>query len=398
MNIANVVDEEKCVSCGLCKSICPVEAIELKYKKNKGLFVPFIRTDKCIDCGKCRKYCAAETEKSNSLLGPMTVGYLAHAKLANIREGATSGGVVNRVISYLLKENYVEAVILVKHDINSFMEASAKILTKAEADDLDNNPREYSSRYVLVPVLERIKEAFQRFSKIAIVGTPCQIKAINKVPHSNVELWKIGIACSGGMSYVATEEYKRVSGLSDSQMFYRGNGWPGQNTLICEDKRLDFNHQGSLFERMFSSQIFKNIGCRNCSDQFAEYADISFCDFWNSNELKTEKIGNSCVIVRNKKAEKIINELVENNEIKIVKQLGEEEIIASQKTVLRAKKGDLCEKRQYKIFCFIIDCIYNSKLYKFFNIKAYDKIAYFYFRLCRNSQLKMEDTNKNLNL
>lgn len=85
MNIANVVDEEKCVSCGLCKSICPVEAIELKYKKNKGLFVPFIHTDKCIDCGKCRKYCAAETEKSNSLLGPMTVGYLAHAKLANIR-------------------------------------------------------------------------------------------------------------------------------------------------------------------------------------------------------------------------------------------------------------------------------------------------------------------------
>lgn len=388
MNIATVVNEARCVSCGLCKSVCPVDAIELKYQKNKGVFVPYVNTNKCINCGKCWKYCAAQMTKSCSLLGEMTVGYLAHAKSSDIRKGATSGGVINRVINYLLKMDYVEAVILVRHDINSPIESSVKILTKSGVDDL-NKSREYSSRYVLVPVLESVKEAFHKFSKVAIVGTPCQINAISRLPHPNVTLWKIGIACSGGMRYTATEEYKRVSGLNNSEMFYRGNGWPGHNTLIHKDKAIDFNHQGSLFERMFSSQIFKIKGCRHCSDQFAEFADISFCDFWNSDELKHEKIGNSCVIIRNKKAEQIINELIENNEIEVVKQLGKKEIIDSQKSVLQAKKGNLHENKKYKMFFLIIDLIYYLKLYRIFNVKVYNRIASYYLKLCRESLLKM---------
>ena len=55
MNIATVVNEARCVSCGLCKSVCPVDAIELKYQKNEGVFVPYVNTNKCINCGKCCK-------------------------------------------------------------------------------------------------------------------------------------------------------------------------------------------------------------------------------------------------------------------------------------------------------------------------------------------------------
>ena len=44
---------------------------------------------------------------------------------------------------------------------------------------------------------------------------------------------------------------------------------------------------------MFSSQIFKNPACRECHDHFAEYSDISFCDFWNEEERRKEKEGNS---------------------------------------------------------------------------------------------------------
>ena len=95
------------------------------------------------------------------------------------------------------------------------------------------------------------------------------------------------------------------------------------------------------------------------------------------------------MIIRNKKAEQIINELIENNEIEVVKQLEKKEIIDSQKSVLQAKKGNLHENKKYKMFFLIIDLIYYLKLYRIFNVKVYNRIASYYLKLCRESLLKM---------
>ncbi len=65
-----VVDEEKCVACGLCVKTCPRHIIELRNKgiKNRRVFVSCVNTEKgalakkncnvaCIGCGKCEKVC-----------------------------------------------------------------------------------------------------------------------------------------------------------------------------------------------------------------------------------------------------------------------------------------------------------------------------------------------------
>ncbi|MCD6493180.1 MAG: 4Fe-4S binding protein [Archaeoglobaceae archaeon] len=44
-------DDEKCVHCGLCISICPVEVFEIKDKK------VVAETSKCIHCGVCINVC-----------------------------------------------------------------------------------------------------------------------------------------------------------------------------------------------------------------------------------------------------------------------------------------------------------------------------------------------------
>ena len=65
-----IVDQEKCVACGLCVKICPRKVIELRNKgiKNRRVFVSCVNTEKggiskkncnvsCIGCGKCEKVC-----------------------------------------------------------------------------------------------------------------------------------------------------------------------------------------------------------------------------------------------------------------------------------------------------------------------------------------------------
>lgn len=48
------VDTEKCLGCGLCVSICPIQAISLEDKK------AVIDQDKCNACMQCAKQCPVE--------------------------------------------------------------------------------------------------------------------------------------------------------------------------------------------------------------------------------------------------------------------------------------------------------------------------------------------------
>lgn len=381
----------QCVHCGLCKSVCPKQAIDIIYSSKNGFFNPVIDTAKCIECGLCRKHCPVGYTSKETLLGDFKKGYLAHATREEVRFGATSGGIINRLILFLLKEKVVDAVLLVCHDSESPIEANWKLLTIDNMQMLDQSPRDFASRYVVVPILEEFSQICKAYGRLAVVGTPCQIAAVKNYDSAQVEVFKIGITCSGGLSYIATEEYKRKIGCNNTAtMFYRGNGWPGKNTVCGENKMIESPHQGSMFERMFSSQVFKMPSCRKCEDHFAEQSDISFCDYWNVDEMETEMLGNSCVIIRNGYAQSIFNRMVTEGIVEVVKELTEDDIIKSQTISLKAKKGDLRKKISYKVFSKILDGIRILRVYRLFNIKIYRRIAVIYSKMCRDSNISFK--------
>lgn len=49
-----MVDHTKCIGCGACASICPVNAIKLVNGK------AVIDKDKCKRCGACQDFCPVE--------------------------------------------------------------------------------------------------------------------------------------------------------------------------------------------------------------------------------------------------------------------------------------------------------------------------------------------------
>jgi ferredoxin len=52
--MAYVINEEKCVGCGACVAVCPVEAISQNGDKYK------IDANTCADCGACAGECPSE--------------------------------------------------------------------------------------------------------------------------------------------------------------------------------------------------------------------------------------------------------------------------------------------------------------------------------------------------
>lgn len=48
-----VIDEDKCIKCGLCERVCPYFALKLKEKVN-------VDTTKCFGCGLCESKCPVD--------------------------------------------------------------------------------------------------------------------------------------------------------------------------------------------------------------------------------------------------------------------------------------------------------------------------------------------------
>lgn len=387
MNINQIEKEKRCMRCGMCCGICPVGAILRTYCEKDGFYHMQVDESKCVQCGKCLQVCPANHFDSNiHPLGAYQKILLAHSNDRSVRNQCTSGGVVNELARFLLARELVDGVVMTGYSSSSPIEAETLLLTRENCDQLKTAPREYASRYVSVPVLSSIKKMMKSAGRLAVVGTPCQIRALHLEGNACMDIFKIGIACSGGMSYRATAQYKKSMGMDTSKMYYRGNGWPGSNTLVDEERKIDFQHLGSLFERMFSSQIFKNPGCRFCTDHFAECADVSFCDFWSPEEVKTESNGNSCVIVRTQKAAAIIEEMISKRFITEVRTPTECETIQTQLTALKTKKTNIHDMKKYKRFVKVVDFLFEKELYKHFTSGIYRKIALYYARILDDIQ------------
>lgn len=55
MGYSVTVDEDKCIGCGECVDVCPVEVYELQDEKSK-----VVNEDECLGCESCIEVCSED--------------------------------------------------------------------------------------------------------------------------------------------------------------------------------------------------------------------------------------------------------------------------------------------------------------------------------------------------
>ncbi len=178
MNVESIVNQKKCMICGACSYICPVNAIHMEYIKSEGFYRPQIDSSVCIHCRKCLQVCPADEVKHTSLMGEYQSIFLCHSTNPNVRHSSTSGGVINSTVRYLLTSRTVDAVLMTGC-ADCETEAEPLLITLENMDILTADPRQFASRYVSVPVLNALSLT-DRIKSLAVVGTSCQIQALRK--------------------------------------------------------------------------------------------------------------------------------------------------------------------------------------------------------------------------
>lgn len=104
-------DDKDCYGCRACEQICPHHAISIKPNK-EGFLYPVLEATKCVNCGLCVKVCPIENVSETNT--PIAV-YAAQFKNEEELLESSSGGVFSALAEYILSKNgYVAGCIYMK--------------------------------------------------------------------------------------------------------------------------------------------------------------------------------------------------------------------------------------------------------------------------------------------
>jgi len=276
--LTEVIRANRCSFCGACMAACPINVL-WPVGEQATLIGP------CGICQICYYQCPAvefsredvetflhnRTRRADEPIGITRGSFIGKATKKDIQSKAQDGGVVTALLAYALETGLIDAAVVAGREANWV----AKPVVATKYEDLVKNA---GTKYTPTPTILGVRSAIDEYmkSKVAIVGTPCQIRAARRIqtsPLGNLRLAKaitlsIGLFCME--SYVHSklvEGYVASKGIDPSSVtrvgIKKGSfiAWSGENEVLHVPlKEVD---------------AFVRDSCKQCDDFTAEYADIS---------------------------------------------------------------------------------------------------------------------------
>lgn len=310
--LREIINTGKCVSCGTCISVCPAETVKLVDNLPK-------LTGICLLCGMCYYNCPQvdfdreniekqvfgriRTEKEE-LTGIYTGAYAARSLINEIK--GQDGGVVTALLINFIREDG-DAVIAVDliEDKTWFPKS---IVATSEKEILSSAGTKYTPSSNLIGVGNAVKDYDK--NKIAVVGTPCQIRALRMLDQgtyrhseiSNAVKLKIGLFCMETFDYDSLMEYLATEDINPEKV----------TKFEIRDGKFIANYGNDMAFETKLKNVKKLIRscCTQCQDFSAEFADISVGNVGSPN-------GWSTILIRTNKGEEILRAAEEKKLIEI---------------------------------------------------------------------------------
>lgn len=187
--MSRVICEHKyCTGCAACRDACPKQCISMQPDPLDATY-PVIDDSRCIDCGLCEKTCP--NNRSMEYRHPQKV-LVAWSKEEEVRRTSASGGV-----AYELYRHWVKNVGVATGVIYDREEGCHFVLIEKEEDikPTQNSKYSFSDTY---GIYKAVKEKLNSGIPVLFIGVPCQVSGLYgflKKDYDN--LTTVDIICHG---------------------------------------------------------------------------------------------------------------------------------------------------------------------------------------------------------
>lgn len=384
----------------MCATICPKDVIKIELN-NEGFYEPEVNEQKCISCGLCIDVCAYNHEDISESFSPIK-SYAAWSLDENTRYACSSGGVAFELGRTALNKGY--KVCGVRYDVE---DNRAKHYIATNEEELAAS---VGSKYIQSYTLDGFK-AIHRKEKYLVTGTPCQIDSFRRLIQKyrcDDNFILMDFFCHGVPSMLLWSNY--LSEVKKNVGVIRNINWRNKFThwhdswVICangniakQDNRIVLPTQNSYVSFLSKGDIFYKIFLGNACLGRACYekckykgtksaADIRIGDLWGHTYGKYDK-GVSGVLVFTEKGNSILQEsqcTLISHEVDVIIEGQRKECIKEnkklrEKVVIALKDGNIlkaCElvnKAELKLkiqYILTHPILSMKKVYK----KVYKKI------------------------
>ena len=272
------ISNKSCTGCGLCSLVCPVNCIAMK-EDSKGEVIPIVDKDKCINCKKCKTECPQNNMPETVIPGKC---YVAWSKNKEDLELSASGGVATVVARKQLKQKEMFYGCDYDDDI------SLKHFCVNNQDDIE---RVRSSKYSQSNAYEcflDIKKNLDDRKRVVFIGTPCQVSALKRFVHNNINLITIDLVCHGTPPTRYLKEHIEHLKITNPECI-RFRGQYDQKLTLWKNCIVQYKkdwQEDSYFKAFYDNSISRD-SCYSCQYACAgRVGDITLADFWGLGKLK----------------------------------------------------------------------------------------------------------------
>lgn len=285
--------KSECSGCEACVQACEKNAIHM-HMDTEGFAYPLLDSGLCVSCGLCRAVCPREKGPLNAHeIKAAFGGYLYDEQ---IRKESTSGGAFSAVAEAWCTGNY--AVF--------GAEAQGLKVFHSCITDLSELGRFRKSKYSQSEIGDSYKEAKRLLNegvRVLFSGTPCQIAGLisflGNTPQEN--LLTVDVVCEGVPSPQFVQKYqeklKERYGHEIAELDYRNKDKPKWDfnvvkVTLTNRRILYIDRWINPFFNVWISGLMSRPSCYGCQyTALTSKADISLGDLWGVHQHCPELYG-----------------------------------------------------------------------------------------------------------
>ncbi|MDE6753264.1 MAG: Coenzyme F420 hydrogenase/dehydrogenase, beta subunit C-terminal domain [Muribaculaceae bacterium] len=277
-------EKDECFGCEACIGVCAHTAIAM-HEDEEGFRYPVIDEDRCVHCGLCNRVCPSHNMPDKNPADPFVFG--GHIKNEKIRDQSTSGGIFSALAETWSKDgNYV-----IFGAYSDKLEVYHGYIT--DIKDLGKFRKSKYSQSHVGSSYQDVRRFIKEGRRVIFSGTPCQMAGLKNVLgrlFNSENLLTIEVVCEGFPSPLFIRKYveklqkqERDELISLDYRFKDVNRWDFECMEISfkNGKRLIKDRWFSPFWVFWARRLMSRPSCEKCPFRTPQrIADITLGDLW----------------------------------------------------------------------------------------------------------------------